>query len=97
MMKIINLIFLIVLVLVGLSFSVLNSDPVLLNYYFGSSQLTLATTVAIALAIGALLGLLGGLTKVLKLQRENAKLKRSVKSAERDLHQLQAIPAKENH
>jgi putative membrane protein len=96
MLKIISIIFLIFLLALGLSFSSLNVEPVQLDYYFGSSELPLSSAIIIAVAVGAIFGLIGSLGVVVMLRYEIMRLKKSVKSAERELTHLRAIPAKEN-
>jgi putative membrane protein len=96
-LKIIGIIFFVLLLVLGLSFSLLNATPVELNYYFGSIELPLAFALVLTLAIGALLGLLGMLSMVFKLQRETVRLKKVIRASERELSQLRAIPVKDRH
>ena len=97
MLKIIGIIFFILLLALGLSFSLLNATPVELNYYFGNVELPLAFALVLTLALGALLGLLGMLSVVFKLKRETMKLKKIIRASERELSQLRALPVKDRH
>jgi putative membrane protein len=97
MLKIIGIIFFVVLLTAGLSFSLLNSTSVELNYYFGSAEMPLAFALVITLAIGALFGILGMLSVVIKLKRESMRLKKTIRASERELSQLRALPAKDHH
>lgn len=92
MLKIIGIIFFVVLLTVGLSFSLLNSTPVELNYYFGTIQLPLAFSLIISLATGTLLGIFGMLSVVIKLKGESMRLKKTIRASERELSQLRALP-----
>ena len=49
---------LIVIVVIGLSFAVLNAEPVSLNYYFGYRDIPLSMVVVLSLAVGAVIGVL---------------------------------------
>ena len=47
MLRLFGFILLIVLVVLGLSFAVLNAEPVPLNYYFGSRDIPLSMVVVL--------------------------------------------------
>src|SRR3569832_2017269 len=64
--------------LAGLVFAVLNAQPVLFNYYFGSRDIPLAFIVAEAIAFGALLGVSASLGMVVKAKRQTSGLRRLV-------------------
>lgn len=93
MLKIVGFIILLALLAVGISFSTLNAAPVQLNYYFGSSEIPLALALIVALAIGAMFGLLGNVGAVLKQRRQISKLRKSVKSADSELAHLRTVAA----
>lgn len=95
MLNIITIIFFIILIILGLSFSLLNSTPVELNYYFSSIQLPLAFALVTALVIGVLFGALAVLSMVVKLKRETMRLKKTIRASERELSQLRALPIKD--
>lgn len=96
MLKIFGTIFFVVLLTLGLSFSLLNSTPVELNYYFGTVELPLVFALVFALAVGALLGILGMTGVAIKLKRENMRLKKIIKASEREQSQLRAL-SKDRH
>lgn len=56
-------------VLLGLTFHLRNGELVTLNYYFGSSELPLSLALAGALFLGALLGVLACLPRMVSLRR----------------------------
>jgi putative membrane protein len=95
MLNIITIIFFIILIILGLSFSLLNSTTVELNYYFSSIQLPLAFALVTALVIGVLFGALAVLSMVVKLKRETMRLKKTIRASERELSQLRALPIKD--
>ena len=92
MLKIIGLIVLLALLAVGVSFSTLNASPVQIDYYFGKSDIPLALALIVALASGALLGLLGTMSAFLKQKRQILKLKKLVRSTENELAHVRAAP-----
>lgn len=89
--------FLVVLALIvlGLSFAVLNSEPVALNYYFGYQDIPLSMIVVLSLAAGAVIGVLVSAGLILRLKAQAAGLRRKLRRAEKDSDQLRILPAKE--
>ena len=62
-MKFIYGLFLLIIFLVVISFSILNSQNVNLNYFFGQINLALSVPVIGAFVIGGVIGLLVGVMK----------------------------------
>ena len=97
MARILLAILFLVLLILGLSFAVLNSASVPLNYYLGKVDLPLALVVVGSLALGAILGVLVSLGIVLRLKRQVRHLRRQVQTAEKEVANLRAIPLKDSH
>ncbi len=96
MYKIIGLIFLLFIAIVVISFTTLNAQSIQLNYYFGIMDLPLAVTVVVSIAAGILFGFFASFGTVIRLKRENLKLKRTAKTTDKQLTQLRSNPAQEN-
>lgn len=96
-MRIFTYIFAILVALLGISFACLNADKVSINYYVGTSQIPLSILVALTFAIGAVFGLIGCAAIFLRLKREQYKLQKRVKIAEKEIENLRAIPVKDSH
>jgi len=96
-MKIVSYFFLLIVLILGVTFSVLNADQISFNYYFGSRELPLSLVLVIALAFGTILGLLVSLGLVFKLKRRIAKLNKTVRVTEREVMNLRSIPVKDEH
>lgn len=62
-------------VLLGLTFHLRNGELVTVNYYFGSSELPLSLALAGALFLGALLGVLACLPRMVALRRAKTRAK----------------------
>jgi putative membrane protein len=95
MKKIVSLFFSIVLVLLGLSFSILNADLVKLNLYLKTWELPLSLVVISALILGVLLGFLVAMIKIVSLKRLNNKLRKKADIAEKEISNLRTIPIKD--
>ncbi|ALP53197.1 hypothetical protein Tel_08515 [Candidatus Tenderia electrophaga] len=97
MSKIIGLIFLFILAAVVISFTTLNAQSIQIDYYLGSAEIPLAIALVIAIAAGILFGFVASFGMVLRLKRENHRLKKSAKSAESELVSLKAAPSQHSH
>ena len=97
MKRIIIYTILLLVALVGLSFALLNSDIVTLNYYFGKLQAPLSLVMVIALALGAVMGVLASMWAVLAQKRELAKLRKAAKVTEKEITNLRSIPMRDSH
>lgn len=97
MARILSLIFLLLVLVIGLAFAVLNAEPVQLHYYFGSQYVPLSLTLVLALIIGAILGVFASSGLVLRLKRENARLQKTIKMTEKEVVNLRTMPVKDVH
>ncbi len=97
MKRIIAFSILVIFAALGLGFTVLNADPVLVRYYFGSMSLPLALLVIASFIVGALAGVAASVGYALQHRREVGQLRRRVDVAEREVRNLRAIPIKDRH
>ncbi|HFD80939.1 MAG TPA: LapA family protein [Gammaproteobacteria bacterium] len=92
MLRLIGFLLLIVLVVLGVSFAVLNAEPVSLNYYFGYLEIPLSMVVVVSLTAGALIGALVSMGVILRLKRQLARTRRELRKAEKQAAELQVLP-----
>ena len=85
------------LVAIGISFAVHNAEPVQFNYYFGTVTGPLALFAALALALGAVLGVLTSLFMVLAQRRKVSKLRRKLELCEQEIRNLRQMPLHDKH
>ncbi len=97
MKRIIFLVVFLLVLVVGLSFALMNAETVMLSYYFGTLSAPLSIVVVVSLAVGALLGVLACMGMALGLKQEIARLRRSAKVAEKELENLRSLPLKDKH
>lgn len=95
MARLLGFLLLLVLVLLGLSFAVLNAQPVALNYYFGYRQIPLSMIVVLSLVAGAAIGALVSVGAIVKLKHRAKRLQKQLSSARKEADQLRVLPAKE--
>jgi len=94
--RLLKLLFILLVMVAGSAFAVMNADPVVLNYYFGSREIPLSVVLVGTLCVGALLGLLASLGGVARLKRENAELKRKARLTSQEVNNLRSIPIKDS-
>lgn len=85
------------IVLIATMFASLNSHDVVIQYYFGQSQVLLPFLLLVALGIGAILGCLMLAPVWLKLLGRNRSLQQKVKTMELEVNNLRNIPIKDAH
>ena len=95
MVRLFGFLSLIIVVVFGLSFAVLNAEPVSLNYYFGYRDIPLSMVVVLSLAVGAVIGILVGMGMILRLKQQVGGLRRKLQAAEKRADQLHILPVKE--
>ncbi len=77
MMKIFLFIFTLVILILGASFTLLNAEPVQVNYYFGTAEVALSVILVGTLVVGALIGVSATMGKLLCLKLQLSRLRRS--------------------
>lgn len=89
------IVIMLVVITFGLSFALLNSDPVTFNFYLGTVQLELSLILVITFAAGALLGVLTSFGVILKSKRQVSKIKKEMKNSAKELNSIRAMSVKE--
>ena len=79
---------LLVVLLLGVEFSTLNADPVLVNYLLDKAELPLSLVVVCAFAAGVLLTALVGAFVVLPLRWKAARLRQAVAGKDQEISLL---------
>ncbi|MCP3668496.1 MAG: DUF1049 domain-containing protein [Gammaproteobacteria bacterium] len=95
-MRFLKLLFLLLVMMIGAAFAVMNADVVTLNYYFGSSALPLSVVLVGAVAVGSLIGVVAIMFRVIGLKRENAELRQKAHLASQEVKNLRAIPLQDH-
>ncbi len=92
MKRLIVLLLALVVVAVGLSFAMLNSEPITLDFYLGELSLPVSLWLVLALAVGVLLGL-GSALGILTRQRwQLNRLRREAASSREEVSELRKLP-----
>jgi len=83
MVRLLGFLLLVILVVLGLSFAVLNSQAV---------ALPLSMIVVVSLTAGAVTGLLVSLGSIVRLKQQTGSLRRRLRTAQRDADQVRILP-----
>lgn len=95
-MRIIQGIFLLLVFVLALAFTVINADDVQLNYYLGSVELPLSVIIIGAFAMGAVIGILVNLGRLVRLKAEIGRIQRSERIAQQELTNLRSLPVRDD-
>jgi len=84
------------IILIGLSFALLNAEPVSFNYYLGTRDLELSLLLVFTLVLGAILGMAASFGLIIKSRAEISKMRREIKSKSKQLVNLETLAAQGN-
>ncbi|MFH1333974.1 MAG: LapA family protein [Pseudomonadota bacterium] len=96
-MKVFGYFFLLLVIVLGVTFAILNATPVSVHYYLGTAQIALSLVIVCSLFIGFLIGFFMMFLVVLRLKSEKRRLKKRLKVTEQEIENLRAIPLKDDH
>jgi putative membrane protein len=97
MSKIIYASIILIVIVLGVIFAVLNAEPVQLNYYFDSLSMPLSLAMIVSMFIGAVLGVLASIGVIFKCRKEMTRLRKAAEVADKEIANLRAIPIKNQH
>ncbi len=83
-MRIISYIVLVIIIILGVTFALLNAEPVALNYYVGTRQISLSLLLVLFLGVGVVFGLIVAIVPILRLKRKNRQLKQQIKQLQKE-------------
>ena len=89
-MKYLGYLILIILIIIGVTFAVLNPAQIKIDYYFAQAQLSLSLVLVFAFVIGLLLGALIITLKMFRIHIVNRSLRRKVLKLEQQLTVLES-------
>jgi lipopolysaccharide assembly protein A len=95
-LRIISYIFILLIILLGVSFASLNSQVVDFNYYINTQTMPLSVLLAGTFTIGCLIGIVVCLWMIIKIKLNNYHLNQRLKLAEKEIENLRAIPLQDN-
>jgi len=94
-MKIFSYLIVLLILILGVTFAILNAAPVAVHYYIGSQQLPLSLLLVMSFGIGLLIGLLVLGFNILRLKAKNRGLRKQLRVAEEEINNLRALPVKD--
>lgn len=95
MMRLIRFLFLFLVLVIGLAFTVKNNQLVELNYFAGTFEISMSLLVILCLFVGSLLGILSSMLVILPLKRELSRQRQQSRIKEQEISNLRAIPIKD--
>lgn len=96
-MKAIGYLTFLLIIIIGISFAIINSSPVTVNYYIGIKQIPLSLLLMLTFGIGLLIGFLTLLISIFRLRTNLGRARRKLRVAEQEINNLRTIPIKDEH
>jgi len=97
MKRLVKIILISIVTLITVVFTLLNSQPVKINFYFGHYELDLLVVIVISLVVGAVLGITAAMVKLLGLKQEVARKDKKIRVMEKEVENLRSLPLKDDH
>lgn len=85
------------LIILGVSFAVLNAASVQVNLYFTSLSMPVSLLIILVLGLGVLIGLFCFILRYWQLKAEYRKLKNQFTLMEKEIRNLRSIPLQDQH
>jgi lipopolysaccharide assembly protein A len=95
MLRLIRFLFLFLILLIGLAFTVKNEQLVELNYFVGTIELSVSLLLILGMFVGSILGVMSSMIAILPLKREVSRLRQQTSIKEQEIMNLRAIPIKD--
>jgi putative membrane protein len=89
-----KLLILLLFMLLGAAFAIINDASVAVDLYLVRPELPLSLVVLAALGLGIVIGAAGGMIYFMRMKRENAELKRKTRLVSEEVRNLRAMPIK---
>ena len=95
MSRIIKLVLILLVTIVAVTFTLLNSQPVKLDFYIGSFDTDLVVVILICLVLGSALGITAVLGKLISFKQELLRKDRKIRLTEKEVENLRSLPLKD--
>lgn len=96
-MRMIMTILYLLLILIGVSFAVLNATSVVVNFYFSTITIPVSVLMILTLGIGLMTGFMTASFRYWRLKSECRRLKNQLKLTEQEIKNLRTIPVTDNY
>ena len=96
-MRYVILAFWVIIILIALTFTALNSHSVIINYYLGTHTFSLPVLLLLVLCLGIILGVLMMMPSIWRAKNSARKYKQKIKHHAQELDNLRRMPIQEDH
>ena len=93
--KYFHIILILLIFIVSLVFFLKNNQMITFDYLVNSQDISLSFLLFISLSIGALLGILAWIPKIIGMKHRISKLEKQMKLSEKELDNLRVMPMKD--
>jgi putative membrane protein len=96
-MRVITYLIAIFILLFGITFAILNAEPVSINYYVAQRTMPLSLLLVMTFIFGCLIGLMATFVIYIKQKSQIHHLKHRIKTMEKEITNLRIIPLRDSH
>lgn len=97
MIRVLSFLFALIVFTIGLLFALRNAAPVSLDYIWGTVDAPLSYVALGGCIVGLMLGFIGCGFTMLRLRRDNRRLRQTARDAEAEVSSLRKAPLKDVH
>jgi lipopolysaccharide assembly protein A len=97
MKRVLRAVLILAVIAVAVLLTWVNITPIELRYLVGAVEIPLPVALWVSLFVGAVLGIVACMGRLLRLQRENRLLRKQKRLAETELNNLRNLPIKDGH
>lgn len=90
-MRILGYVFVVLIILFGMTFATLNSESVIVSYYFGKSEVALSLLLVIVFTLGSVTGIGASLWIIFRTKLQNHRLRSRLELIEREIEHIRDI------
>ena len=93
--KLLGIVIITLIALLVVLFTVLNAEPVVLNFYYTKTTYPLSLVIVVVLIVGAVMGVMASVREIIRLKRDNARLKKEIALTEQEVANLRRLPLRD--
>lgn len=94
-MKIFGFIIILILLVLGVTFALLNATPVSFHYYIGVKEIPLSILLVLSFVLGLVIAFIVMSISILRLKAQKRSLNKRLKLIQKEIDNLRSLPVKE--
>jgi len=96
MKRIVKIILITFITIITVTFTLLNSQPVKINFYVVHFDSDLLIVIVVCLIVGAVLGIVAAFGKLISLKKDILRRDRKIRTMEKEVENLRSLPVRDD-